>query len=163
MIYCDLDDTLVEFFDTANKVLRKHGYPEWKHHFWEGDVDRWEIISREKNFWLNLPWLKDGKDLWNFISPYKPHILSAVTRSMPSCEPEKRLWIQKNLGINKAERIHLVDRKDKKRYAISKDGKPNILIDDFVKNCSEFVAAGGYAIVHRSARQTIKELKDLLE
>jgi 5'(3')-deoxyribonucleotidase len=162
MIYCDLDDTLVDFFESAERALAKHGHPEWHCHSWTEEGDKWQAISKEKNFWRNLPWAKDGKALWNFISPYKPHILSAVTRFMDSCRDEKLIWIQKNLSINKAERIHLVSRKEKKNFAISRDGKPNILIDDYSRNCEEFIAAGGIAILHKSAAQTIRELKNLL-
>lgn len=166
-IYCDLDETLVDFFDGADRTLKKFGYPEWRDKFWkefineEADVLRWSIITKQSKFWKNLKWLRDGHKLWEFIAPYNPHICSHATEHMPTCYPEKIQWIKENLGINTDERIHVVrNRGDKKLFAQS-NGKPNLLIDDYEKNCNEFIAAGGLAILHTSAANTISELKKL--
>ena len=39
---------------------------------------------------------------------------------------------QKN-KLTKKSRIHLVMREDKQKYAMTSDGKPNLLIDDYIK------------------------------
>ena len=38
----------------------------------------------------------------------------------------------------------------------------HILIDDYIKNCNEWKAAGGLAIHHRDPARTAKELKELI-
>ena len=59
-----------------------------------------------------------------------------------------------------ASKIFPVLRADKKRFAKDgRDGRPNLLIDDYIGNCQEFRNRGGIAIVHTSANNTIKELK----
>jgi len=54
--------------------------------------------------------------------------------------------------------VHLVMRADKQKYATT-GGKPNILIDDYIKNIKEWENAGGIGIHHLSPTQTIAQLK----
>jgi hypothetical protein len=49
-------------------------------------------------------------------------------------------------------------RADKQKYATT-NGKPNILIDDYIKNIKEWENAGGIGIHHLSPTQTIAQLK----
>ena len=43
------------------------------------------------------------------------------------------------------QRINLVKRQDKKKYAVI-DGVQNVLIDDYLKNIKEWESAGGIGI-----------------
>ena len=58
-------------------------------------------------------------------------------------------------------KINLVMREDKQKYALNAAGKPNILVDDYIKNIREFEAAGGIGVHHTSASKTIAKLKKL--
>ena len=42
-----------------------------------------------------------------------------------------------------------------------RDGRPNLLIDDHIKNISQFTSAGGIGVRHTSASNTIKQLKEI--
>ena len=33
-----------------------------------------EIIKRTPRFWSDMPWMPRGKQLWNYIKQYNPHI-----------------------------------------------------------------------------------------
>jgi uncharacterized protein YbaR (Trm112 family) len=68
-------------------------------------------------------------------------------------------WLGKNTNFKKS-RIKLVKRVQKQAYAI-KDDKPNILIDDYMKNIKEWEARGGIGIHHKDVGKTINELKSL--
>jgi hypothetical protein len=55
---------------------------------------------------------------------------------------------------------HILVRRDKQKFA-KIGGVPNILIDDWSKNIKEWEAAGGIAIKHKNAAETIAALKKL--
>ena len=68
-------------------------------------------------------------------------------------------WLSKNTKFKKFN-IHLVLRSEKQQYAMT-DGKPNVLIDDYIKNIREWEAKGGIGIHHTDVGKTINELKRL--
>lgn len=166
-IYLDMDETIVGWHQGADDALAKFGYPKWSHQFWkqyaddEADEIRWAILNKVSNFWINLKFTSDGRRIWDFVKKYKPHILSACTGHSPSCKPEKHVWLAKNLGLNNLGNIYLVSRPEKKKFARAPSGAPNLLIDDYPKNCNEFRASGGLAIQVTTASEVIAELKAL--
>jgi hypothetical protein len=102
-----------------------------------------------------------GRQLWSFISQYKPHILSAYVEESfdPNCIPGKSYWARNNLGIGN-NRINLVKRVQKQNFA-KVVGQPAILIDDYEKNTRQFTERGGIGILHTSTPRTIAQLKKL--
>tara|TARA_B100000287_G_scaffold314751_1_gene298295 strand:- start:750 stop:1244 length:495 start_codon:yes stop_codon:yes gene_type:complete len=155
-IYCDMDGVLCDFARNI-KITTGMTIDKWmrinpKH-------ERWQPIVAKKDFWANMPWLNDGKNLWRFIEKYNPHILSAASQEDPNCKMGKHRWIFRNLNIPSG-RIHLVQRHEKQTYAKT-GGQPSILIDDYVKNTREFSMRGGVGITFKNASQVIGELKKL--
>ena len=67
---------------------------------------------------------------------------------------KKRVLTNGFLDVNKVNFAH-----DKYKFAVSPEGKPNILIDDFKTKVEPFTAAGGIGILHISAENTIKLLE----
>ena len=121
----------------------------------------WAITRAQPDFWESLQWVAGGQSVWEVVDRYGGHILSALPYSDPNSEPGKREWLRSHLGLTDRNRIHLVcPRNVKKDYAMS-DGTPNILIDDYEKNTSEWRSAGGIAIAHVSAQQTLNKLDHL--
>ena len=109
-----------------------------------------------------MPWMPGGKQLWNYVKQYNPHILSAYTPEDPNCIPGKRTWLRKNVRIS-SNRVNLVRRVEKQKFAMKSDmgRRPAILIDDFPRNVDQFKAAGGMGIVHTNTSNTLRELKKL--
>ena len=68
-------------------------------------------------------------------------------------------WLSRNTNFKRSN-IHLVLRAQKKEYATT-DGKPNVLIDDYMKNIKEWESKGGIGVHHTDPRKTIGELKRL--
>ena len=151
-IYCDLDEVLVDFMRGANAAVGGN--------FVKMDADeRWNRINQTKGFWANLGWKPNAKRLHDFIIRYNPHVLSAHTGRDPTSKVGKMKWLNKNTSFKRAN-IHLVLRSQKKSYATT-DEKPNVLIDDYIKNIREWEAAGGIGIHHTDVGKTISELKRL--
>ena len=121
--------------------------------------ERWNAINQTKGFWANLEWMPGAKRLWDFISKYDTEILSAYSGRDPSSRTGKLKWLSKNTKIKRGK-INLVMRSDKQKYATT-NGKPNILIDDYIKNINEWEAKGGIGIHHTNVSKSIAELKRL--
>ena len=151
-IYCDLDEVLVDFMRGADAAVGgsfvKHDHKE-----------RWNKINQTKGFWANLGWKPGGKRLHDFIIRYNPHVLSAYSGRDPNSRDGKNKWLKKNTGFKRAN-INLVKREQKQKFATTND-KPNILIDDYIKNIREWESSGGIGIHHTDVSKTISELKRL--
>ena len=159
-IYCDMDQVLADFLGGAETAL---GASYTDKSYWmrddTGDKKK-ELSKKAPNLFKNLNWMPDGKKLWNFIQKHEPRILSAFPSWNKNAKRDKASWVNRHLGVS-ADKVHLVKRPEKRQYAVSKKGQPNILIDDHPKNIKEWQAAGGIGILHRSASETIKKLKKM--
>lgn len=151
-IYCDMDGVLVDFnsqFRSLSEGINPNDYEKT-----HGRKMFWNLINNEGvEFWSSMSWMKDGKELWEFIKSPTTELLSA-----PSVQEESRIgkarWVGKNLpGVI----LNLEYAVDKKKFA----GPNNILIDDHPKNISDWVESGGIGILHYSARETIFTLKNI--
>lgn len=170
-IFCDMDGVLTDF-DRGFKRLKanhpEHLTPdeyEKKH----GEHSIWPLIdAREEKFWVRLPWMKDGRELWDYLKRYSPIVLSAPSRSKHSVDGKMK-WIKVNLGINQSEPTRSINDMDPdSRIILANDkaqfvkSKNDILIDDRQPNIDKWVAAGGTAIHHDDATDTIRLLEEIL-
>jgi hypothetical protein len=153
-IYCDMDGVLVDF-DKGYKALTGK---ETSHVDVQGKNEFWGIFKQglenkkmsEKDYWANLEWMPDGKELWNHIKQYKPTLLSAPSRD-PQSRWGKRIWVKKNIP---GTPLILAAAPMKKNYA----RKNAILIDDRVSNINDWNNAGGIGILHTSTATTLDKL-----
>ena len=115
-------------------------------------------VGNDANFWAKLPWMDGGRELWAFIAPYRPHILTSPMQK--GSEIGKAFWIDTNLRPLPAE-IYMSH--DKYNWALNENGEPNILIDDWSKNTVPWDKAEGIAIQHvdGNTKETIRALKKL--
>ena len=151
-IYCDLDQVLVAFMKGAEDAIGAD--------FKSVDKDeRWNKINQTKGFWANLDWMPGAKRLYKFIEKYDPFVLSAYSSRDPTSKVGKYKWLSKNTNWKKSH-IHLVMRSQKQAYAVT-NGKPNVLIDDYIKNINEWEKKGGIGVHHTDVSKTINELKRL--
>ena len=73
--------------------------------------------------------------MWKLINKYQANILSAYSNRDPNSRKGKTQWLSKN--AKPTGKVYLVQRADKQKYAMT-DGKPSILIDDYMKNIKEW-------------------------
>jgi 5'(3')-deoxyribonucleotidase len=117
----------------------------------------WKSVDQAGPFWwANLDWKSDGTTLWRYIKRYKPNILSSPSRSASSREG-KKAWVQSHIPKSQYRELLLYPRHEKQLFS----GEYHILIDDLKKTIDEWNATGGIGILHTSAANTIKQLKDL--
>jgi len=149
-VYCDLDQVLVDFLGAAEDVLGEPYTSE----------KRYVLEKTSPNFYRHLEWTEDGPCLWDLLSKFEVEVLSAVPRRwMPNARKDKNEWIDANLG--EETKRNLVNRHEKKNFAVSEKGQPNLLIDDHLKNVSEWQRAGGVAIHHTSLEKTLQKLHEM--
>ena len=156
-IYCDMDGVLADFTSFTTKFLGKAFTDE-------------DWLKLPKDMFYQLPPMRDAKLLWEFIGRQDPapFILTAVPKKSPERGPvseraadDKKRWMNKHFRVNDA-RVYAVMRKNKANFAKDgKDGRPNLLIDDHIKNVDAFRKKGGIGVHHTSAQNTIKELRKL--
>ena len=151
IIYCDMDGVLVDFekgyYDLTGTSTKQ--FPKGDNSFWQ------PISDAGAEFWATLPWMPDGKELWNYIKKYKPNILSSPSQD-PSSKVGKEAWVKMHLKSD-YNKLYLYSRANKQLFS-----EPNrILIDDMKQTIDEWNAKGGIGIFHTSAANTIKELKKL--
>ena len=152
VVYCDMDGVLCDFEDRF-KEFTGMSCREYETKY--STKVFWDAIGKEGvEFWSKMPWMDDGKQLWDYIAKYNPTMLSAPSWD-PSSKIGKREWVKENLTPNTD--VILVNKKDKQLYA----GENKILIDDRTDNISDWKNAGGIGILHKTATQTINELKKL--
>jgi hypothetical protein len=147
-IYCDMDGVLVDFEKGYKELTGKDAsYKTNPEEFWE------PISKAGASFWIKLQWMPDGKQLWEFIKPYNPELLSAPSRE-ESSKIGKFTWVKRNIPGTK---LILRQAERKQEFAT-----PNsILIDDRADNIQRWKDAGGIGIVHTSAADTIQQLQKL--
>jgi hypothetical protein len=170
VIYCDMDGVLVDF-DEGYKELTgmstHHADAQGKKEFWkafrQGLIDK-DIT--EESYWANLDWMPDGKQLWDYISPYNPYVLTApavnfdfpeelrYSRDYNESIKGKLDWGQRLSGMKK---MYFRSASRKADFA----GPGKILIDDRKDTINAWNANGGIGILHTSAANTIKQLEEL--
>ena len=76
--------------------------------------------------------------MWAHVRKQNPFILSALPKTNRQWAHDgKMAWIARHLKVSR-DRIILVDREDKKKFAMDAGkNRPNLLIDDTEKNIKE--------------------------
>lgn len=124
----------------------------------EGDTEFWKFIDQYigLEFWSDMPWMPNGRQLWDFIEPYGPKILTSPSRDNTS-RLGKRLWVKDN--IQQAPEVLFKFGDAKADFA----NESSILIDDKPSNLDAFASKGGIAIECKDGDvlSVINELKQL--
>jgi len=164
-IYMDQDGVAADFEGFATLVLGEDFSKQLSHH--EGTACKAWTLLTEMNVFAQLKPMPDFHVLYDYVIGL-PSIegVEWCTKVPRNFSPEKNAADKKSwtLDYPGIPVFNYVTRMRDKAYkfAIGPDGEPNILIDDYAKNCVKFREEGGIAIQHTSAESTIKQLKEIL-
>lgn len=158
LIFVDLDGVLVDLVgglsQRVGKDLTDRNLFELEYRKFVKETEPWALSQ----FWSKLPPTPDCEKLWSAFKGYKPLILSSVSGCINAVYG-KELWCWTNLGIP-SDRVFLSQKSpDKALYA----SKKSLLIDDYEKNIIGFREAGGMAIHHKNADETIELFNKFVE
>jgi hypothetical protein len=170
VIFCDMDGVLVNFdkgYQDLTGMSTHHVDAQGKKEFWKAFRQGLENSGEsEKHYWANLDWQPGGKELWDYIKEYNPYILTAPSvnfdlpydqrynREYNESMQGKLEWVQR---LSNMRKIYFASAVNKPKFA----GSNKILIDDRKDTIDSWNANGGIGILHTSAENTIKQLKEL--
>ena len=98
-IFCDMDGVLTDFDKAYTKA--SNGIPPTKFRNTYGRDKFWAVINPlVDTFWSQLEWMPGGKQLWKYIKPHYPIILSAFPKvdNRKLVVVGKKKWLQSNIG-----------------------------------------------------------------
>lgn len=165
-VYVDLDGVLSNLDKGMEKIYREVLGVEEKHD--DNKVGTCDLYTKKVwdacgtyqenggELWYELELMHDALELWEYVKPYNPQILSATGPEQFNAEPQKRRWVAENLG---EDVIVNLTRKasEKAKYATPQ----SILIDDKTKAIIPWTNKGGIGILHHATHSTINYLKYL--
>jgi FMN phosphatase YigB (HAD superfamily) len=154
-IYCDMDGVLTDF---EERFEHFSGMKPKEYESKNSTAAFWELIDVKVGlkFWSDMKFMPNGQQLWDFIKPYQPDLLTSPSRDNNS-RLGKNMWVRNHLTPH--PKVIFSYSADKQRYAKSN----TILIDDKKSNIEEWTASGGIAIrcVQGNVEQVIGQLKEL--
>ena len=162
MIYLDMDGVLADFKRGVLELCHMEAQDQNGKMDPETENRMWERIRKTDHFYSKLELLPGAKEMFDAIyAKYKSRceILTGVPRperGIITAGPDKIEWTHRLLSPK--VKVNIVLRKEKKYFC---KGPEDILIDDYEKNTREWQAAGGTAILHTSAENTLKQMKEL--
>lgn len=160
----DGDFKKLEDFITADFASKAPNDREKAKAKYRASAKFWSFVTGDKQWWIDLPWMGDGKELFNSLRTLRQNgvvsefnILSAPSKVDPCVPGAKKAWLDKQNVSSSFDRI--IFENDKYKYAESFN---DILIDDTPKKLDAWQNAGGTPLLHTSTANTLKILNELL-
>ena len=153
MVYLDCDQVLTDFVAGACATVG-YDYPgtwnwpfDWTYDFFSfvGSTKEEVNIHCDINFWANLPWIEDGKDILKVVmSQFRPNEITVLTKPMRNngSYTGKMTWFEKNIPELYERVIPTLVPKEEFAFDFNQ-----LLIDDCQDNVERFIKAGGAAIL----------------
>jgi len=149
--FLDMDNCLTDFTGAVQALGHEDGLPlsaseEAKKAMYKAIEDAGE------GFWSTMNWAEGGQELYEFLKPWKPVLLSSPGEFLYA-EAGKTQWVKDHIPGTT-----LLLEPDKYRYA----ERDAILIDDMISNIEGWQKQGGIGILHKDTNTTIEKVKALL-
>ena len=162
-VYLDMDGVLADFFGGIEKL---YGVQHWKELTSDRTKDlKTEVIKKitGTNFFETLPKFNTADALIKLVQDFTGGVYSINTSPLRGDNKNsayyKKIWIGKHLP--KPQEIIVTGRKES--YAMNKNNKPNILVDDRPINIQRWTGRGGYGILYQANKDSVDKVKNALE
>ncbi len=147
-LYLDCDGVLADFDKGATSILgMKPKAYEQRH----GLGRFWQKLAQAPDFYFSLPLLPDAMQLFDAVRHLNPIILTGLPRGNWASDQKMRWAAQHFPGV----RMITCMARDKRNHA--KEG--DVLVDDMEKYRHLWEQAGGIFVHHRSAAESIEQLR----
>ena len=149
-LFLDCDGVLADFVGGATKVLGMHPN-EFENTY--GEAEMWNIIESHHDFFGNLEPLLDSYELFNAVKHLDPIILTGRPRGEWAVGQKYRF---RDKYYPNTDMI-VCRSADKINHANPGD----VIVDDWKKYQHIWVNGGGIWVMHTSAKDSIRQLKEL--
>lgn len=152
-LFVDMDGVLVDFDKKVLQIMGRKPDPV------EKDDEMWNALEKIDHFYLDLEWMEGAKELWSYVLPHNPWILSAVPSRKGAMQiqsgEDKVVWCSTELGAH----VPVIITLSKIKHTCGKPG--DILIDDREENIIAWRKMGGVGILHKNVQDTLNQLREL--
>ncbi len=161
-IYLDLDGVLADFDRGVLELCKMKAASQNGKRDVKYDDLMWQRIRMTDHFYDRLELMPGAKMMFDQIfSRYgeQCEILTGIPkpeRGIVNAGQDKINWVKRCLSDK--VKINIVLRKEKLQYC---SGQNSILIDDRERTIQDWRKAGGIGILHTSAEDTLRQLRDL--
>lgn len=116
----------------------------------------WHLIDGEIGirFWSHMEWTPRGRELWEFVKPYDPILLTSPSKNKVSVEG-KLEWIDRNIPGTP-----VIFKQAKEKHLVA--GPGSILVDDREDTIERVNEAGGIGILHPKNTEDIEPIIEKL-
>ncbi len=153
VLFVDLDGVLVDFDAGVQKLFGKP----------PSALDprkMWSSLARTAGFYEFLPWMPEGRALWEILAVYQPCILTGVPRGSWAA-PQKKAWCRRELGADVPVITCLSREKAKFGRQYAQDENIPVLIDDREKLRDAWEEMGGIFVHHVHNEGSLQILADI--
>jgi 5'(3')-deoxyribonucleotidase len=145
-VFVDMDGVLADLFGYAGDLHDVEHYNEMT-------PDQWETFFRDSDayhLFKSIGVFPASNELLEIVKKFAGDydiLSSPLNFDRDGSIKGKREWLNKNITVKPK---HVIFDHDKAKYAVQKDGTPNILIDDYGVNIRKWIAAGGIGIKYQA-------------
>lgn len=159
-IYVDMDGVLTDFDKFVQDKLGR------SLESFNTSAEGWAAVEPWPNLYALLEPMPDAHNLVIGIcyqiglKAVRMEILTAIPKigRIPTAKEDKRVWLDRNFP-NYFDAFNIGPLAEHKQYHCTGN---DILIDDKLRNITQWRDRGGVGIHHISAKQTLKELQEIL-
>lgn len=158
-LFIDLDGVLADFDAKVEELTGKR--PDRSNP--KADKEMWKAIEKAKTFYRDLELMPDAQHLIGWLRTKLSNdwtILTGISQT-PGCAEQKREWCAEVLGDDIPVITCASKDKAAEAWKVTPKGWTPVLVDDWVKYRDVWEQAGGVFILHTSAVDSIKQLKEL--
>jgi hypothetical protein len=149
-LFLDCDGVLADFVKGATNILGMHP-SEFEDQY--GEAEMWNRIEAKQDFFGTLEPMQDSYELFDAVKHLNPIILTGRPRGEWAIEQKLKF---RDKYYPETEMI-VCRSADKIKYAKAGD----VIVDDWYKYKHLWVNGGGIWVMHTSAKDSIRQLKEL--
>ena len=137
-LFLDLDGVLADFDKGIYRITGQHPHQLKIGHLWKA-------AAKADGFFTHLPWMPEGRVLWEATQTLNPTILTGLPLGNWA-EPQKRAWCARELGSHVPVLTCMARDKIKHARQILKKNETPVLVDDRPKHRALWEEQGGLFI-----------------